>query len=481
MADERPIDTVIRLRGKLERRKNYAEQWSNYYNGQHPLKFTSPEFTSKTGDLFKGFADNWCKVVPDASVERLRPMAFRLEDGSIDKAAGKAWKASECDVEVGLAFLEALISGRSFALVWKPDGVNTEITFQNSSHAIVEYEPGRRGVRRYGLTVYSDGSHEFATLFSRPDQMVYRYQRPAASAGQWETRTIGLLPSESAHFANPLGDVVPLVEIANRSRLHGKPRSEIEPVAPLQDAVNTIWCHLMTAADELALPARAVLGMDRPTREILDPDSGEVIGEEDLPIDRFRSDRLLWLEREGASIAEFSAADLSNYTRVIEVAVQHIAAQTRTPPHYLLGQMVNVSADALTAAESGLVAKVMELQRFFGAALREVMRIEALVSGDTGRAASLALGDVVWRDAQFRSDAQYADALTKFKAINVPDEALWERIPGVTPDEIERWKSMRQDQAAAIVGGDMASLYGVKPDESTDQTEAEGESTPEAA
>lgn len=472
---ERPLDTVIRLRGKLDRRRTYAKQWSDYYNGKHPLKFTSPEFQNRTGDLFVGFSDNWCKVVPDASVERLRPMGFRLEDGTIDDAAGRAWKASECDVEVGLAFLEALISGRSFALVWKPDGANTEITFQNSSNAIVEYEPGRRGVRRFGLTVYSDGEHEFATLFSRPDQMVYRYQRPSAGGGQWETRTIGLRPSESAHFANPLGEVVPLVEIANRSRLHGKPRSEIEPVAPLQDAVNTIWCHLMTAADELAVPARAVLGMDRPTREILDPETGEVIGEEDLPIDRFRSDRLLWLEREGANIAEFSAADLSNYTRVIEVAVQHIAAQTRTPPHYLLGQMVNVSADALTAAESGLVAKVMELQRYFGAALREVARLEALVSGEPDRASSLALGTVIWRDAQFRSDAQYADALTKFKAINVPDEALWERIPGVTPDEIARWKEMRTDQAAAILGGDMASMFGVKPDQ------GEPEADPEAA
>ncbi len=234
-------------------------------------------------------------------------------------------------------------------------------------------------------------------------------------------------------------------------------------MAPLQDAVNTLWCHLMTAADQLALPARAVLGMDRPTREILDSE-GEVIGEEDLPIDRFRSDRLLWLEREGASIAEFSAADLTNYTKVIETAVQHIAAQTRTPPHYLLGQMVNISADALTAAESGLVAKVAERQRFFGASLREVMRLEALAAGDVGRAEGLALGDVVWRDAQYRSDAQYADALTKYKAIGVPDEALWERIPGVTPDEIERWKSMRNDQAAAVVGGDIAGLFGVKPE-----------------
>ncbi len=67
-------------------------------------------------------------------------------------------------------------------------------------------------------------------------------------------------------------------------------------------------------------------------------------------------------------------------------------------------------------------------------------------------------------DAQFRSEAQYADALTKYKAINVPDERLWEMIPGVSPSEVERWKSMRTDQAAAVVGGDLASMFGTKPD-----------------
>lgn len=471
---ETPIEMVARLRAKLERRRVDAQKWSDYYDGNRPLLFASPEFSSQSSGLFDSFSDNWCQVIPDATVERLMPMGFRLADGTVDKIAQTAWRQSECDVEVGLAFLEALICGRSFALVWKPDGVNTNITFEHVSQAIVEYVPGSRRVRSAGLKVWDDGAFEFATLFL-PD-VVYRFQRSrerslvvsnghngfAGMGGQWEPRTAGLAQGETAHMVNPLG-VVPLVEIANRSRLRGSPRSEIENVAPLQDAVNTLWAHLLTASDMLALPARAVLGMDRPTREILD-DLGEVIGEEDLPIDRFRSDRLLWLEREGASIAEFSAADLSNYTNVIEVAVQHIAAQTRTPPHYLSGQMVNVSADALVASESGLVSKVTERQRFFGAALREVMRLEALASGDSARAEALALGSVIWRDAQYRSEAQYADALTKYKAINVPDEALWERIPGVTPEEIERWKSMRDDQAAAIVGGDIAGLFGPKPE-----------------
>ncbi|MEU9707483.1 phage portal protein [Streptomyces sp. NPDC047967] len=345
-----------------------------------------------------------------------------------------------------------------------------EITFQHAGSAIVEYVPGRRRLRKAGLMTWRDYDTEFATLFT-PD-MVYRWQRPTREGGRWTGRTTGLARGEPSHIPNPL-KVVPLVELPNRSRLHGKPRSEIATVLPLQDAVNTLWAHLMTASDGLALPARAVLGMDRPVREIVDPESGEVVGEEDLPLDRFRSDRLLWLEKQGAQIAEFSAADLENYLKVIEVAVQHIAAQTRTPPSYLAGQLVNVSPDGFAASEAGLIAKVSEMQRHFGSALREIMRLEAMAQGEDGRAESLALGSVVWRDPQFRSDAQYSDALVKLKSIGVPDEALWERIPGVTPDEIARWKTMRTDAAGAILGGDVSSLFGVKPDQAEDDDQAD--------
>lgn len=473
---ETPLQMTVRLRAKIERRRAAARKWSEYYDGEHPLLFASPEFQSQTGGLFEGFSDNWCAVVPDATVERLMPLGFRLEDGTIDRAADKAWRRSECDVEIGLALLEALITGRSYALVWKPDGITTEITFEHAANAVVEYVPGRRRVRAAGLKVWRDWDSEFATLFT-PD-MVYRWQRPSRDGGQWTGRTAGLSRGEPSHIPNPL-KAVPLVELPNRSRLHGPPRSELVTVVPLQDAVNTLWAHLMTASDGLALPARAVLGMDRPVREIVDAESGEVVGEEDLPLDKFRSDRLLWLERDTARIAEFSAADLNNYLEVIGVAVEHIGAQTRTPPTYLTGQLVNVSADALAASEAGLVAKVTERQRHFGAGLREVMRLEALAAGETARAEALALGSVVWRDPQFRSDAQYADALTKLKAINVPDEALWERIPGVTPDEIERWKRMRDDQADAIVGGNVASLFGVKPGDQADEPAAD--ELPEAA
>jgi hypothetical protein len=467
---ETPLEVVNRLYAKLKRRSSNAKKYGAYYNGDHNLKFASPEFSTIAGDLFDGFADNWCQVIVDSTLERLMPMAFRLDDGSLDSVAWDSWRRNECDVEIGLALLESLISGRSYALVWRPDGPDTEITFYDATSAIVEYVPGKRRVRRYGLITWTDDARENVTLFTA--DRVFKFSRPLSHAARYEhvDSNIAVMGGSAwaldAEMPNPL-KVVPLVAFENRARLQGKPVSEIANVAPLQDTVNTLWAHLLTNSDALAVPARVVTGMDRPTREITD-DEGEVVGEEDLPLEPYRSNRLLWLESESAGIAEFSAADLTNYTNVIGTAVQHIAAQTRTPPHYLLGQVVNISADALAAAESGLVAKVTERQRFFGASLRELMRLDALAKGDTSRADALALGSVVWRDPQFRSDAQYADALTKLKAINVPDEALWERIPGVTPDEIERWKTMRNDQASAIVGGDIAGLFGPKPDPAAD-------------
>jgi hypothetical protein len=98
---ESPLQMTVRLRAKIERRENYARKWSDAYEGKRPLLFASPEFNAQAGGLFKDFSDNWCATVPDATVERLMPIAFRLEDGTVDKAAGKAWRKSECDVISG--------------------------------------------------------------------------------------------------------------------------------------------------------------------------------------------------------------------------------------------------------------------------------------------------------------------------------------------------------------------------------------------
>ena len=102
--------------------------------------------------------------------------------------------------------------------------------------------------------------------------------------------------------------------------------------------------------------------------------------------------------------------------------------------------------------------------------------------------AALAAGDeegwrdvsaqVIWRDTESRSLAQTVDALGKLtQMLQVPPEMLWERIPGVTQQDVERWR------AAAEAGDPMRQLVAVTAGDRTPPVpapEPEPETEPEA-
>src|SRR5690606_19635374 len=268
---------------------------------------------------------------------------------------------------------------------------------------------------------WQDGGDEFATLYLRDE--VWKFRRPLLRhsrsmnlAGvdevlKWEPREL----AEPNPQPNPMG-TVPIVELTNRPMLADDPLSDVVGTVAMQNAVNLLWAQLFTAADFAAFPQRVITGAEMPTTPILD-ERGQVIGERPGDLSRFAVDRVLWITGEQAKIAEWSAANLSAYTDVIEVAVGHIAAQTRTPQHYLVGRMANLSGDALIAAETGLVKRVEEKQMWFGQSLREMFRLIALAQGDEDKVRAITAGSVLWADAESRSQSQLADALMKLKQI----------------------------------------------------------------
>lgn len=481
-ADE-ALDLLDRLGRELDRRQDEQRKAETYYDGEHPLLFASPQFKAYFGGLFSYFADNWCQVVVDSVAERLAVRGIRINDGSTEVAdleSRRVWQENELDADSALAFVDTLTAGRTHVLVWGnlDDEDTPEVTFEAPTETIVGYEPGSRRRRRAALKRWRDDTTEYATLYL-PDE-VWKFSKPALSvpvlngrtesglivpatvsmASQgWELREV---PGEPNPQRNPMG-VVPMVELPNRSRLSKAPTSEIKTVIPLQDAVNLLWSHLLTASDFAAFSQRVILGADQPKKPIVDA-NGEIVGYEPLDLAKFAVDRVVWLEDPNAKIAEWSASDLSNYTNVIEVAVGHIAAQTRTPQHYLIGKMANLSAEALKAAETGLVSKVRERQLYLGEALREMWRLVALAQGSEDRAKAIKTGTILWADPESRSDAELVDSLIKLKSIGVPEEALWERY-GADVDEIERWRRMRDDAAARILAGDLSALVGPKPDD----------------
>lgn len=453
---EQARQLVDTLSAELARRTGEIRKHHDYYRGVHRLRFASDEFADYFSKRYKGFSDNWVQVVADAPVERLTVTGIQAAgDDTADADTWEVWQRNDLDSESQLGFISSVLGARTFMLVWgNPDDPDTPcVTFEDASSAIILYEPGSRTRRRAALKRWQDGFHEQATLylpnevwkFTRAPQNVIIKPPLLAAADEevrpWIPRDTGDEPNPQP---NPIG-VVPMVELPNRPLLVEQPISDVSGVIAMQDAINLLWSHLLVASDFASLAQRVITGAQVPKIPILDA-NGQKIGERPVDLKRFMKDRVLWLEDPNAKIASWTPADLSAYTDTIEVAVGHIAAQTRTPQHYLIGKIANLSGDALIAAEAGLVKKCQEKQLWFGQGLREMFQLIALARGESAKARAIAAGEVLWSDTQSRNLAQLSDSLLKLKQIGFPFEWLALRL-GLTPTEVVDLLEMRERDA----------------------------------
>jgi hypothetical protein len=91
---------------------------------------------------------------------------------------------------------------------------------------------------------------------------------------------------------------------------------------------------------------------------------------------------------------------------------------------------------------------ISELQSILSEPYKQTFRLAGLAAGNQA-----AWGDrtstVVWRDTSARAFAATADALGKVaQMLGVPATELWSRIPGVSAEEVARWKKVAESQGA---------------------------------
>ncbi|MGW1931874.1 phage portal protein [Streptomyces sp. NPDC001919] len=442
------------LEQELDRRQASITLWNDIYKGSQNLGFASERFKAAFGGLFKGFSDNWSEVVCDAPSERLCPVGFRFGTGdekdppAADKHAQRIWQSSNMDAWARVAHTEAAVKSRSFVLVWAEDPdaaeVEPEITVEDATQCIVAYEPGSRRKRKAALKRFEgDDGYQYSTLYLRDELWKWRRVRSTSglllpsslSLSRWEPR--GDRPEEQ-RIDNPL-DRVPMVELRNRPRLTDDPTPEHKQVIPIQIAVTKLIADMLTASEAGAFPARWGTGIDLPK----DPLTGQEIDDPELW--RLAVNKMLRASNKDAKFGNFEAADLSNFVAGINLLTEHISALSRTPPTYFMGKIQNVSADALTAAEAGLASKCGIKTTFLGEDWEEVMRLAFLVKGDEKRGRN-PLAETIWRDVEYRTEAQHIDAVLKKKNLGVPWRQLMEDV-GYTPTQIDRMERMLEADA----------------------------------
>jgi hypothetical protein len=455
LTQQEAMKHLDRMYRKLEPQAKEARELKGFYRGDQPLKFASTEWSEEHRAQYDDFSDNWCEVVANSNAERVNVIGIKLPSKTGKMSAKQTpaerkiwdtWRRAEMDSLSQQGFLDAIVARRSFGYVWGNDDGSPLPGWKSAEQAVVEYDPITGIDRRFGLLVWDDedAGMEWADVYTKAE--VWRFKRTKGI-----TSTSGLiLPGSTTVVggwiyvetgANHL-ELVPLVEFGNRPILGHGPLSDIGGTASMQDAINLLWAYLFSAADFASMPARVIMGQQPPKIPILDA-NGVKVGERVIDPKELTNGRLLWLTGEKTNINQWDAADLAKFTAVIEQCVGHIAAQTRTPPHYLVANkgLSNLSGDALKAAETGLVSKVRQTVSYFEPRMRDLLVLLALQLGDKQAAEQAKLARIVWKDVESRSDAQTADAMLKDGQAGYPFEYLLEKR-GHSPEEIERIMDM---------------------------------------
>lgn len=414
------------LDGKLEadlQRDGRLGKPKRYLEGEHDDPYMPTGAKAEFKHLAKRAITNWLPLVPDTFAKDLFVEGYRSPKATDDEAAWAHWQANGLDARQSIAHRGALDYGTSYVLILPSAGSSPLIRPLSPLRSMAWYADEDddfpvRAIRRLGRTADGKGrllevyeGNEVAT-FTRSERGEYTLQ---------STATHGL-------------GVVPFVRF--RDRLDGTARGVVAPLIPLQDQVNEVKFSMMIALQYASFRQRWATGLAIPTDD--DPES-PTFGE---PLETFEAavNRLWVSDSPDAKFGDFAQTELSGHHKAYESSVRSLAAIGQISPDVLMGELINVSGDALTNMQHSTRRKRAELETLFGESWEAVFRLAARAAGSPVPSDD---AQVRWRDAGGENLAATVDALGKMaQMLSVPTEALWERIPGVTEADLVRWREL---------------------------------------
>lgn len=228
--------------------------------------------------------------------------------------------------------------------------------------------------------------------------------------------------------------VCPVVRYQSMPDLDGRSPGDVEPFIPLAQRINKTSFDRMLAQHYSSWVVRTVAGMT-------EPDDETASRRKKLEL---RQSDLLVAEDPDTKFGSLPATPLDGFIRAHEADIKTLAAATQTPVYALVGDLINLSADALAGARAAADAKSEERKLNAGRAHAQLLRLGAAIVGDEESARDVS-SRIVWRDTSIRSMASAADALGKIaQMLGVPPRGLWPLIPGVTESQLAEWRALAE-------------------------------------
>lgn len=326
--------------------KAYTTLWK-YYDGDHPLMYSTERLKAAFESINVKFVQNWCSVVVDSTLDKLVLKRFVVaDDKKATKVLNDLWWDTEMKLDDDDVHLAMLVTGESFVIAW-PDGDELEAYYNDPRMVHIEYDPEHPRRKRFAAKWWVDTDDYIRLTFYYPNRLEYWRSTRTASvltkANQIDARQFTIRERRE----HPYG----IVSAFHYRRERRKIRGELtDSVLSQQDAVNKLLADMMVAAEFGAFKQRWVISnadtegkLKNAPNEIWSLPGGDGFG-------------------QGTQVGEFAGEDLGKFMAQIERLATGIAVITKTPRHYFFERAgSNPSGEALMAMEAPLNSKVERL------------------------------------------------------------------------------------------------------------------------
>ncbi|AXQ62332.1 portal protein [Streptomyces phage TrvxScott] len=461
MADSSPLTLAKELLAILDRDEGRLERIDRFIRGKHDDPYMPPQADDEYKLLAKRAVSNWMPLLIGTPAQALYVDGFRSgtsEEGlpqapASKSAAWKHWQRSRMDARQAAVYRGALGFGHSFVLTEKTKkGVISKGLSAKKTAALYE-DPANDDEPYAALTITAKPKGETPGKARMWDAR-YEYAVTFKSLSDLDSVRVA---KGKLHGSTEC----PVTRFAAQVDLEGRTVGVVEPMIPLQNRINQTIFDLLVAQTYTSHEVRYATGMAPPLLMEWVDEHGNVTTDPELAVDsrpkldaagnpipapiNHNARRFLFAEDPDVKFGSLPAGPITPLIESVDMSIRHLAAISQTPPHHLLGQIANLSAEALLAAETALSRKITEFQSLFGESWERVFRIAAEMEGDTEGFDDYS-GEVQWRDMESRSLAQAADALGKLKEqLGIPARGLWKRVPGVTQTEYEDWEQLAEE------------------------------------
>lgn len=416
------------LKGYHVEERSRLDVVRRYWKGRQPLPGVIPASAPReVKEMAKIARVNACAIVVDTLAQSTFVDGFRAKDEAEDSQVWRAWQANRMDARQTGIHRAAFAYGAAYAVVLPGDPL-----------------PVIRGVSpRSMLAMYGEDPDWPIWALERCGRNLWKLYDDEAiyylEGGSASDRSSGFTFLESREHGMGVTPVVRYLDELDLDAdddVEGDPRlggarsdvplmGQVAPLFSVQDQIDLTTFGLLVAQWYSAFRQRYAIGWTAETEK----DKMKAAASQLWTFDE---------NPEDMKVGEFSETNLDGYIKSREASLRHAATLSQTPVHELIGELVNLSAEALAAAEAGRDRKVDERKTLLGESHEQTL-------GLVGELMEVEVPDdsqVVWRDTSARAFAATVDALGKLvQMLGIPPQELWERVPGATRQDVERWKA----------------------------------------